>query len=211
VLAVSVLASSPARAGVCVVASVSVYEAAGFSCNVGPVTFSDINVLTTTSGSGVVALGDFAPITLAGGEYGLALAYTSATGSISGSTADVGWTYNVSGVPALSDAYAAFTGTTTGTGSSTLAETLSNGVSLALTAAGATTAKFAPVSELTVIKDQEDFAGLEGSADSSLLVNAFSTPTAVPEPSSWAMMLLGFASLGYAGFRRSRKARLSRA
>ena len=29
---------------------------------------------------------------------------------------------------------------------------------------------------------------------------------AVPEPSSWAMMVLGFAGLGFAGYRRSRKA-----
>jgi hypothetical protein len=28
----------------------------------------------------------------------------------------------------------------------------------------------------------------------------------VPEPSTWAMMLLGFAGLGFAGYRRSRKA-----
>jgi PEP-CTERM motif len=34
------------------------------------------------------------------------------------------------------------------------------------------------------------------------------TPTAVPEPSTWAMMLLGFAGLGYAGYRR-RCARLA--
>jgi hypothetical protein len=33
---------------------------------------------------------------------------------------------------------------------------------------------------------------------------------AVPEPSTWALMLLGFAGLGYAAFRRSRKARLTR-
>jgi hypothetical protein len=36
------------------------------------------------------------------------------------------------------------------------------------------------------------FAALEGSFDGVL----------VPEPSTWAMMLLGFAGLGYAGFRR---------
>jgi hypothetical protein len=30
----------------------------------------------------------------------------------------------------------------------------------------------------------------------------------VPEPSTWAMMLLGFAGLGYAGYRRSRRARI---
>ena len=31
--------------------------------------------------------------------------------------------------------------------------------------------------------------------------------TAVPEPSTWAMMLLGFAGLGYAGYRRARAPR----
>jgi PEP-CTERM motif len=30
---------------------------------------------------------------------------------------------------------------------------------------------------------------------------------AVPEPSTWAMMLLGFAGLGFAGYRRARMAR----
>ena len=30
---------------------------------------------------------------------------------------------------------------------------------------------------------------------------------AIPEPSSWAMMLIGFAGLGYAGYRRARAAR----
>jgi hypothetical protein len=29
----------------------------------------------------------------------------------------------------------------------------------------------------------------------------------VPEPSTWAMMLLGFAGLGYAGYRRARGGR----
>ena len=29
----------------------------------------------------------------------------------------------------------------------------------------------------------------------------------VPEPSTWAMMLLGFAGLGFAGYRHARKAR----
>ena len=33
------------------------------------------------------------------------------------------------------------------------------------------------------------------------------TPTTVPEPSTWAMLLLGFAGLGYAGYRRARAGR----
>ena len=32
------------------------------------------------------------------------------------------------------------------------------------------------------------------------------TPSVAPEPSTWAMMLLGFAGLGFAGYRRTRKA-----
>jgi hypothetical protein len=30
-------------------------------------------------------------------------------------------------------------------------------------------------------------------------------PTPTPEPSTWAMMLLGFAGLGFAGYRTSRR------
>jgi PEP-CTERM motif len=32
-------------------------------------------------------------------------------------------------------------------------------------------------------------------------------PTSIPEPSTWAMMLLGFAGLGYARYRRARDPR----
>jgi hypothetical protein len=33
----------------------------------------------------------------------------------------------------------------------------------------------------------------------------------VPEPSTWALMVLGFAGLGFAGYRQARKARLASA
>jgi hypothetical protein len=33
-------------------------------------------------------------------------------------------------------------------------------------------------------------------------------PFAVPEPSTWAMMLLGFAGLGFMGYRASAKGRV---
>ncbi len=36
-----------------------------------------------------------------------------------------------------------------------------------------------------------------------------STRSAVPEPSTWAMMLLGFAGLGFAGYRKARSARIA--
>jgi hypothetical protein len=87
-----------------------------------------------------------------------------------------------------------------------LSEVLSNGVSLTLNAPGATSAMFSAIGSLSAIKDQSDFAGSAGSADSSILGNAFSV-TGVPEPSTWAMMLLGFAGLGFAGYRRARELR----
>ena len=113
-------------------------------------------------------------------------------------------TFDVSGAPSLTDAFAVFAGTTSGTGTEDLSEVLSNGVSLTLHAPPATSAMFSAVQSLSVVKDQSDFAGSGGSADSSIIGNAFSV-TAVPEASTWAMMLLGFAGLGFAGWRAQQK------
>ena len=43
-------------------------------------------------------------------------------------------------------------------------------------------------------------AGPNGESD-----GLFGSLTAVPEPSTWAMMIAGFVGLGFAGYRRSRK------
>jgi hypothetical protein len=205
------LGASSALAAACATASVSVYEAAGFSCNVGSVTFSDISVGTTTSGSGEVTLSDFSPFTaVVDGvtEFGLHLDFASDTGTTPGSLADVALTFDVSGAPSLTGAFAVFAGTTTGTGTDDLSEVLSNGVSLTLNAPGATSAMFSAIGSLSVVKDQSDFAGSAGSADSSILGNAFSV-TAVPEPSTWAMMLAGFVGLGFLGYRKAWKGSLA--
>ena len=42
----------------------------------------------------------------------------------------------------------------------------------------------------------------------NVLITSISGST-IPEPSTWAMMLLGFAWLGYVGFRRTRKVRVA--
>src|SRR6202789_3257172 len=151
-----ILGASSALAEACAPASVSVYEAAGFSCNVGPVTFSDITVGATTSGSGVVVLSDFSPFTaVVDGvtEFGLHLSFASDTGTTPGSLADVALTFDVSGASSLTDAFAVFAGTTTGTGTDDLSEVLSNGVSLTLNAPGATSAMFSAIGSLSVVKD----------------------------------------------------------
>ncbi len=51
-----------------------------------------------------------------------------------------------------------------------------------------------------------------GDANNQTLVTEstdLSRTSPVPEPSTWALMLLGFAGLGYAAFRRRRKEDLS--
>jgi hypothetical protein len=76
---------------------------------------------------------------------------------------------------------------------------------------------FSAIGSLSVLKDQSDFAGSAGSADSSILGNAFSVTampgvssvTAVPEPSTWAMMLAGFVGLGFLGYRKACKGSLA--
>jgi hypothetical protein len=50
----------------------------------------------------------------------------------------------------------------------------------------------------------------EGALDAFLLTPClWCGASAVPEPSTWAMMLIGFAGLGFAGFRRAQKARMA--
>jgi PEP-CTERM motif len=46
-------------------------------------------------------------------------------------------------------------------------------------------------------------------ANATFAVDNIVLNSAIPEPSTWAMMLLGFAGLGYAGFRRTSKPRLA--
>jgi PEP-CTERM motif len=48
---------------------------------------------------------------------------------------------------------------------------------------------------------------MSGLGSLKLAIDGNVTTLAVPEPSTWAMMLLGFAGLGYAGYRRTKEPR----
>ena len=53
------------------------------------------------------------------------------------------------------------------------------------------------------INDKGTIVGFYGAADG----NTIGFETTVPEPSTWAMMVLGFAGLGYAATRRGKASR----
>src|SRR6516225_8424664 len=103
---------TPAWAATCTTAPVSTYTAAGFSCNIGGLTFSNIVVTPTMLNGGSVTLTDFAPVNPVAGEFGLRLDYTASAPAFD--TASVQWTYSVAGVPNIGDAFIAFDGSAQG-------------------------------------------------------------------------------------------------
>jgi hypothetical protein len=192
-----------ASAAPCVADTVAAYEAAGFSCNVGGVTFSNINIAATP---GVILTG-FAPTAIAG-EFGLILSYSAAAG-LPGTTADVNWTYDVAG-NLLADAGLSLTGGTTGNGVIAVTEnlfSLANGslvATMVQTGNGSTFTNFAPIAALFANKDQADIAN-NGSAFSSSLTNVFSLATPIPG----ALPLLATGLFGLVALRRKRRAEAS--
>ena len=73
------------------------------------------------------------------------------------------------------------------------------------------TTSIGPIVGSSVINDGISFPTSGGdfvltSAGDATFTSVASETNAIPEPSTWAMMLIGFAGLGYAGYRRARAA-----
>ena len=169
----------PAWGAPCVTAAVSTYTAPSFSCSVGDITFSNIVVTATSVGNASVTLNNITPFVI-GNEFGLQLNFLEIAGpSPPAGASDIAWSYNIVSEVPIIDAFLQLAGNTFGTGLIAVDEELSNGVRLSLNGPGTTTATFAPISALHVIKDKVDISGLNGLATTSILVNAFSL---VPSP-----------------------------
>ena len=204
--AASLWLSPAAEASPCMTAAYSAYTASGFSCSVGGVTFSNIGVDQNTIGAAYVKLGNISPTTFIYNghtEYGLTLTYDAA--AVIAGSADIAWTYNVSG-NLLSDVYLSVNGATKGdhgVHDTIVKEVLSNGNYL--TVDDSNPVNYAqilpPEASLYVVKDDNTFA-LGGYAFSSAVTNAWSL-TPAPEPTSLA--LLGTACIGLGFFRTRRK------
>jgi len=189
-LVVTPLIGVPAWASACVPGSVAAYTTAGFSCNVGPITFSNIAVNVTTFGTGSVAFpssstpptGNDFTIFDNGTEFGLNLNY-SASAPNPGDRADISWTYNITSTLPISDALAALAGSATGTGTISLSESFIPNVGNIQIGpnqiGGSEIISLSPqLTSLSILKDQADHANT-GSAQTSIMTNAFSV---VPGP-----------------------------
>jgi len=203
-------AAMPAMASPCTIGETA---PASFTCSESDVSFQGLsftNILVSAlvSGSGSIVLGSLTTFTPAPGEFGLRLTYVANTGNTPNSTADISLTYNVAG-NLINDAFLSFVGSSSGTGTDNISETITfpngHGTTLSLASSGSTMTTFAPVPSLSVLKDQDDFSGAAGSSTSSALVNAFSLTT-VPIPGTLPLLGAGLAGLWGLVSRRKRKA-----
>lgn len=202
VMMASSFAALPAMAATCTAGqSLDNTSCTEGNLTIDGLTFSQITVSGTTSGTGTITFNSLATINPFDSEFGLILQYAANTGSTAGSVADVALTFTVTGGP-ITDAIASLAATQTGTGQNSLSEILSNGITLTLNAAGSTSTSFPGVTQLGVIKDQNNFAGEAGSAEASVVENLFST-SAVPIPGT--LPLLGAGLAGLWGLARRKK------
>ena len=65
-------------------------------------------------------------------------------------------------------------------------------------------AESAGITTNAIAVDLTGFLGVTGSIDVAQSFASIDVTTPIPEPSTWAMMLLGFAGLGYAAYRKGR-------
>jgi hypothetical protein len=175
---------SSAWASTCMSGTLAAYEASSFSCSIGDLTFSDFTYTLIASGGAVAPDATGVAVTpITTGEIGLL--FNAAWLANAGQTIDAPISYDVSSPTAdITDLTLEMVGTTTLTGSASVAETASNGRNLGVTPAAFTqTVTFAPVDSLSLNKDIAVSGGTTGTGHISYVYNLFSETSPVPEPS----------------------------
>lgn len=186
---------SSAWAGTCGMAALSVYDAAGFSCNIGDLTFSDFSYIPAASGGAISPPDSGVTVDPAsiGGETGLEFTAAWLVGPDQTIDSSISFAVSTDNPGGITDADLVAVGGAGGTGVASVAELISGStVSTGLftsyaggvgTPTDSTT--FAPESTLSITKDIGVSGGTTGSGHLSDIFNLFSqgTTTTTPEPS----------------------------
>jgi hypothetical protein len=203
-----------AYAAACGTATFDTYLASGFTCTEGDKTFSNFSYIAVGNTSGqtppasainVVPIAN--PLTTFGFTFD-GIWSAPVPGAIAHSFLD--YTLTTGAGFRITAADLSVAGSASGSGAfSSVTDTYSapfvGGSNLHTAQGGGATAHWnfaTPQTSVTVQEDIEAFAGA-GMAELSSVTDT-QTVVGVPEPSTWAMMLIGFAGLGFA-FRQSRR------
>jgi hypothetical protein len=145
-----------------------------------------------TNNVDIIAYQSYSPAPVNGGSFGLDLVGYGSTGEIAQSFSTVGGkTYNVNFVYAANPGF-----------NGAMADVLVNGAAIGSVTGTANswqtfTGSFIGTGGMVTFAINETFGGANGGV---FLDNV--SVTTVPEASTWVMMLVGFAGLGFAGYRR---------